>query len=106
MWRPAVFLAALAAVWMGPSCSGYSAGSPPPPATPSPCDADNATSSSVRLVDSFKTDLVRGEFIVKFSGFYQSDARRGFISAAFQSLDVGPDLQGYEVLERNNPMAA
>ncbi len=65
------------------------------------CQGSNATGTS-RLVQEFKTDMVHNEFIVKFSGFYKNEARRNFIAAALSFLDG----ESYEVMERNNPMAA
>lgn len=53
------------------------------------------------VVATFQTDVVHGEFIVKFSGFYQNDARRGYISAALAAFD----RDTYQILERDNPMA-
>ena len=65
------------------------------------CHETNITASR-QLMPEFKTDIVHNEFIVKFSGFYNQEARRNYITAALANL---ADHQDYEVLERNNPMA-
>jgi hypothetical protein len=56
-----------------------------------------------RVDELFSSNVVLNEFIVKFSGFYKESARRGYIDAALSPLS---GLESYEVLERNNPMAA
>ena len=62
--------------------------------------ASNATQKRLTLHD-FKTDIVHNEFIVKFSGFYNNDARKNYITAALAGFDSGD----YEIVERHNPMA-
>lgn len=37
------------------------------------------------------------EYIVTFTGYYSSDARKGFITAALRGI------QGWTILSRNNP---
>ncbi len=69
----------------------------------------NATVEHSRKLDErFRTDVVMNEFIVKFEAFYEERARRGYISAALAPLGLKADLDqgGYQVLERDNPMAA
>ena len=50
----------------------------------------------------FKTETVSSEFIVKFAGFYVEATRRKYIDVALKSLHSSQ----YEVIHRNNPMAA
>ena len=55
-----------------------------------------------RLVERYSTSTVASEFIVKFSGFYEESARRGYIAAALAPL---ADTINFEVVPRDNPMA-
>lgn len=55
-----------------------------------------------RLVERYSTSTVASEFIVKFSGFYEETARRGYITAALAPL---ADSINFEVVPRDNPMA-
>ena len=55
-----------------------------------------------RLVEGYSTSTVASEFIVKFSGFYEESARRGYIAAALAPLS---DSVSFEVVPRDNPMA-
>ena len=50
----------------------------------------------------FKTETVASEFIVKFAGFYVETTRRKYIDVALK----GADASQYEIIHRNNPMAA
>ncbi len=50
----------------------------------------------------FKTETVSSEFIVKFAGFYVEATRRKYIDVALK----GADTSQYEIIHRNNPMAA
>ena len=50
----------------------------------------------------FKTESVTSEFIVKFAGFYVEAARRKYVDVALKTYDSDQ----YEILPRNNPMAA
>jgi hypothetical protein len=45
---------------------------------------------------------VSSEFIVKFAGFYVETARRKYIGSALKKFDASQ----FEVVHRNNPMAA
>ena len=58
--------------------------------------------SAPRLVERYSTSTVASEFIVKFSGFYEESARRGYIAAALAPLS---DSVSFEVVPRDNPMA-
>ena len=58
--------------------------------------------SAPRLVERYSTSTVASEFIVKFSGFYEESARRGYIAAALAPLS---DSVTFEVVPRDNPMA-
>ena len=55
-----------------------------------------------RLVERYSTSTVASEFIVKFSGFYEESARRGYIAAALAPLS---ESVSFEVVPRDNPMA-
>lgn len=61
-----------------------------------------ARQSAPRLVERYSTSTVASEFIVKFSGFYEESARRGYIAAALAPLS---DSVTFEVVPRDNPMA-
>jgi hypothetical protein len=62
--------------------------------------SDNRT--HVTTTPVFKTEAVSSEFIVKFAGFYVEATRRKYIDVALKSVDSSQ----YEVIHRNNPMAA
>ena len=61
-----------------------------------------ARQSAPRLVERYSTSTVASEFIVKFSGFYEESARRGYIAAALAPLS---DSVTFQVVPRDNPMA-
>jgi len=66
-----------------------------------PGAVNNTVASPSSYRESFSSDMVHDEVIVKFTGFYTSEARRGYIAAALSSLPVS-----YKVLERDNLMAS
>jgi hypothetical protein len=51
---------------------------------------------------AFTAEAVSSEFIVKFAGFYVEAARRKYINVALNNFDASK----YEIVHRNNPMAA
>jgi len=61
---------------------------------------NNTVTSPGNYRESFSSEVVHNEVIVKFIGFYTSEARRGYIAAALSSLPVS-----YQVLERDNLMS-
>jgi len=57
------------------------------------------SSSLGRLSTTYKVDILKNELIVKFSGFYSTETRRSYITAALQTVEH------YYIQERNNPMS-
>jgi len=62
------------------------------------CQGNVTTAHAVE--ETFRSEVVLDEVIVKFTGFYTSKARRGFIGAALAGLEAP-----FRILERNNPMS-
>jgi len=56
-------------------------------------------SSKGYLSTKYKVDILKNEFIVKFSGFYSSKTRHNYIRAALSTIGH------FEIQERNNPMS-
>ena len=69
------------------------------------CSEVTNSTSPLTLKTEFSSEVVLNEFIVKFTGFYEENARANFIEAALTSTGLDPGLS-YEILPRNNPMAA
>ena len=69
------------------------------------CDSlcQNSTLDTDNYKTVFKSQIIKNEFIVRFTGFYNEDARKNYINAALRNGLFSED--DFEIFQRDNPMA-